>query len=108
MPEDSDETRGDRVKAIREELKLKQELFADRLNEAAEGLGLPPIYHTSKVSKMETGNRGVSLDDAYAVAAIDPQRRGIDWITFGTRARKMKFYGFPSRSRNSTPHERRA
>lgn len=84
MTEDS-ETRGDRVKAIRELLGLKQPEFAARLNEAAERLKLPAIYHNTKVSKMETGSRGVDLNDAYVVAALDPENRGTDWITFGTR-----------------------
>lgn len=87
MTEDS-EARGDRVKAIREELGLIQEKFAAVLNDAARGLRLPAIYHTSKVSKMETGNRGVSLDDAYVVAAVDPQHRGVEWITFGVQGVK--------------------
>jgi transcriptional regulator with XRE-family HTH domain len=77
------ESRGDRVRLVREALGLQQTEFTERLNQMAEALGIESRYDFTKVSKMEVGTRKVSLDDAIVLAELDPKRRGVRWMATG-------------------------
>lgn len=89
---------GDRIYEIRRALgpSPRQELslrdFAERLTVvagelAARGVIPEPIrYHASELSRMERGQRGVSLFDVEVLAAIDPAQRGRGWLAFGDAA----------------------
>lgn len=41
------------------------------------------VIDPSALSRLENGGRGLSIDDAHAIAAIDPKRRGPVWLAFG-------------------------
>lgn len=77
------ESVADRVKAVREALGLKQPEFAARLMVAARQLGVEARYDNTMVSKMELGTRYVGLLDGAVIAAVDPERRGLDWLALG-------------------------
>jgi hypothetical protein len=74
--------RGQRVRDCREELGLGQEQFADRMNKLAAANGLPSGYDKSKLSKIETGVRDLSLEDVAVLELLAP-RRGWKWFAFG-------------------------
>jgi hypothetical protein len=40
-------------------------------------------YDSSKVSRIESGDRKVSIEDAEVLAAVDPLKRGAAWVAFG-------------------------
>lgn len=40
-------------------------------------------YNSSTISKIENGGRRVTLDDADRIAAVDPRRRGREWLGWG-------------------------
>jgi hypothetical protein len=39
-------------------------------------------YDSSKVSRIESGERKVSIEDAEVLAAVDPLKRGAAWVAF--------------------------
>jgi transcriptional regulator with XRE-family HTH domain len=75
---DEDAQRGQRVKAIREARAVTGKEFAAAL-EAITG----DRYDTSEVSRLETGNRVATWRDILAIAALDPEKRGRDWLAWG-------------------------
>lgn len=40
-------------------------------------------YDSSKVSRIESGDRKVSIEDAEVLATVDPLKRGAAWVAFG-------------------------
>lgn len=40
-------------------------------------------YDSSMISRMESGDRKVTLEDAPRLAALDPEHRGPGWIAWG-------------------------
>lgn len=78
------DTVGDRVRAIREGRGEKQPEFAAAMNGAAKRLGISERYDNTKVSKMELGTRDVSLADVMVIADLDHEKRGRDWLAWGT------------------------
>lgn len=58
---------------------MPMDAFAALLNERGE----TTRFDSSKVSRMETGERKVSIDDVPYIAAVDPKRRGRDWLAWG-------------------------
>lgn len=81
-----DRARGRRLKQIREALKLSQAAVVERLNEAADALGLPARYEYYTVSRMEKGS--ITFEDATVWLSIDPARKGReplrwDWFVVG-------------------------
>lgn len=88
MPPRKDEppdetTRKGRAKSIRRALDLTTEVMADRLNDAAEGIGLDRYWTAQKVTLVELGKRDISSDDALAYGHVDPERRGWLWVMKG-------------------------
>jgi transcriptional regulator with XRE-family HTH domain len=55
---------GTRVRALRESLQRSQDAVASRMREAGHD------WHQTTISKVEAGQRGVSLNEAYALALI--------------------------------------
>lgn len=41
-------------------------------------------YDSSMVSRIESGDRKLTLDDVAVIASIDPKGRGRDWLAWGT------------------------
>lgn len=75
--------RGRRLTGIRETLDLTQYQMADRLNDAAEAMGLPARYRYYTVSRMESGS--ITFEDAAIWLSLDPVRgHGWEWFVFGT------------------------
>lgn len=81
-------TRGGRFKAVRKALGLTGDVFAARLNDAAELIGLPRYWTGPKVTNTEKGRRDISAEDAVIVQHLDPEGRGWTWIMFGVPLRK--------------------
>lgn len=74
------QTRGYRVYLIREALGTRRDplplpKFAE-LIERASGV----VYDKSTLSRMETGERKVSVEDIEAIAPVDPLKRGKAWL----------------------------
>lgn len=74
------ETRGHRVYLIREALGTRRDplplpKFAELIQQTS---GV--VYDKSTLSRMETGERKVSLEDIEAIAPIDPLKRGKAWL----------------------------
>lgn len=55
--------------------------FAELLNGVSGGR-----YDSSIISRMESGERKLSLADITALAAVDPERRGKLWVGWGEEA----------------------
>jgi len=77
------QTVGERIYLIREALGTRRdpmplEEFA-RLIVTRTGAS----YDKSILSRMETGDRKVTLEDIEALAAVDPLKRGRSWLAFG-------------------------
>lgn len=84
MQDELDEaTRGGRFAAIRAELGVSGIVYAERLNDAAEGMGLPRYWTGPKVTNTEKGKRDLSTEDALIVAKVDPRNRGWTWPMYG-------------------------
>lgn len=98
---------GDRVKAVRDALGLKQPEFAVRLTEEAQRRGLTWVrYDFSIISKLENGSRRLSLDDVLVLSCVDREERGMLWIGWGDDA-KPKLVAKPVRGRVVPPPTRR-
>lgn len=74
------ETRGHRVYLIREALGTRRDAmpmpkFAKLIRETTGA-----VYDKSTLSRMETGERKVSLEDIEAIAPVDPLKRGKAWL----------------------------
>ncbi len=96
-PEEIDEsTRGKRVRAIRDALGITGEGFADRLNDAAEQMGLSRYWTSPKITNTEKDKRDLSFEDAIAIAHLDPKPRGWMWVAWGfsTRSGEDAFAAF--------------
>lgn len=96
MPTSEDRARGSRVGMVRG--RMDQRDFVERLNAVARTVGLPAIYDVVKLSKMENGARKVTLDDAIVVAALDSEKRGVEWLAGITKPRRQ-YGGKPYRRR---------
>ena len=77
---------GDRVRSIRELRGEKQPEYATALNAAAKRLKLPKNYSVSTISRLETGRQEITLEDVLIIAAVDPEKRGRDWLAWGDSA----------------------
>jgi hypothetical protein len=78
--EEGPSTRGHRVYLIREALGTRRDpmplpKFAELIKRTS-GVS----YDKSTLSRMETGERKVSLDDIEAIAPVDPLKRGKAWL----------------------------
>jgi transcriptional regulator with XRE-family HTH domain len=78
--------RGARVEEIRKSAEMTGESMAAELNRLAEAHGLPMRYDGSKISRMESGERKISLEDGALLTLIDPEDRGVAWLAFGPPA----------------------
>lgn len=80
-----DDTRAKRVYRIRLDLgdgwktPMPMDAFAALLNKR----GKTKLYDSSKVSRMESGERKVTIDDVPHISRVDPKRRGRDWLAWG-------------------------
>lgn len=79
------ESRGDRLRLVREALGLKQDEMALRLQAASDARGFEERYSASEVSRLEKGRSPISVDDLILYAEMDPEHRGIGWLATGTR-----------------------
>ena len=77
------QTVGERVYLIREALGTRRDpMPLDRFAELIrDRTGF--IYDKSTLSRMETGERKVSLEDVEVLAVVDPLERGRAWLAFG-------------------------
>jgi hypothetical protein len=76
--------RGNRVAAIREGLALNGTEFAALIRRRLRQSGVPDrSFDKAKVSRIEGGKRDLTLEEGVAIAALDQQRHGIEWLTFG-------------------------
>ena len=74
------ETRGERVYLIREALGTRRDpmpipKFVELIHDTT---GI--VYDKSAISRMETGERKVSLEDIEVLAQVDPLKRGKVWL----------------------------
>lgn len=94
MPTKSDLIRqaeqGERVKEIRESLKLTGEAFGERLQRLAAGVGIDATYGKDKISRIESGRQAISSEELILIARLDTQQRGVDWIAFGVKQGRGK------------------
>lgn len=84
--------RAERVVAIREALGLDQWEFAVKANERAKALGVVARFHPSTLSRIETGNRPLTISEFVVVASLDKQGRGMDWLARGVQAKSEPAY----------------
>jgi transcriptional regulator with XRE-family HTH domain len=84
------QTVGDRVREIREERGEQQPEFAASMTKAAKELGIAETYNNTMVSKMETGGRKVTLEDARVIARLDRKKRGRSWLAWGDATEEQK------------------
>jgi hypothetical protein len=75
--------RGGRAREIREAAGLSQAAFAVELTRMAVTYGLDETYDDSKVSRIEAGLRGLTLEEGALVVLLDPEDRGVVWLAFG-------------------------
>jgi hypothetical protein len=80
-------SRGERVDQIRKALGVNREEFAELVAAKAAELGVATggKWTPTRVSKLILGRQPISLDDAVAVIALDPEERGWLWFAFGER-----------------------
>lgn len=64
------------------------EAFADRLNAAASELGFSENWTANRVSKLRGATQGISTEDAYVIARVDPKLRGMTYVTHGIAVSK--------------------
>jgi transcriptional regulator with XRE-family HTH domain len=82
---------GERAKLIRETIGETLEEMADRMNEAAEEVGLPAVYKFYTVQRMEGG--AVSFEDAALLLYVAPasMKATWSWLAIGRElAKKAK------------------
>lgn len=83
------ETPGDRVYQVRRALgpdsrhEMSQRAFADLLNATAKKARLDLNFTDSTITRLETGERRLQLEEAELIAMIDPLERGKIWLAFG-------------------------
>jgi transcriptional regulator with XRE-family HTH domain len=92
-----DKARGKRAAEIREGLGLTQQGVVERLNKAAEDLGLPARYQYYTVSRMEQGS--MSFEDARAWLTIAKPRRTWEWFVAGDRVEDLETADFTEHRR---------
>jgi transcriptional regulator with XRE-family HTH domain len=83
MEGEEPQTRGYRVYLIREALGTRRDpmpmqAFAELIAKVS-GVS----YDKSTLSRLETGERKLSLEDIDAIAPIDPLKRGRSWLAWG-------------------------
>lgn len=62
------------------------------------------VYDSSMISRMESGERKVTLDDIAYMAALDPLTRGKSWLAFGESVDMAQLID-PSKDRRLTGEE---
>lgn len=75
--------RGERVRAIREALSVTAEQLAKDANAAALGYGVALGLTDVQLSRVERGGRRISAEEAWILARLDPEGRGVEWLVFG-------------------------
>ncbi len=88
--------RGERVARIREALGLTGEKFGELLTREARKRRMSATYDKGKVSRMESGERKVTVEEVAILTELDPERRPVAWLVFGE-----------PKPRASEPRERR-
>lgn len=76
---------GERVAEIRDALGLSGEAFATLLQKRLHALGVGRNYDKFKVSRMESGGRKLTIEEAAVIADLDPSKRGAVWLVFGDK-----------------------
>jgi hypothetical protein len=76
-------TVGERIYLIREALGTRRDpMPLDKFAELIER-ATGAVYDKSILSRMETGERKVSLDEVAILASVDPLKRGRGWLAWG-------------------------
>ena len=77
------ETVGERIYLIREALGSRRDpMPLDKFAELIQ-TETGAVYDKSVLSRMETGDRKVTLEDVAALSQVDPLKRGRDWLGWG-------------------------
>jgi hypothetical protein len=98
-------TVGERIYLIREALGTRRDpMPLDKLAELIERT-TGAVYDKSILSRMETGERKVSLDDVAVLASVDPLKRGKAWLAWGDPAAAEKENGGASSRPPAQPSE---
>ncbi|HKW13077.1 MAG TPA: hypothetical protein VJS69_01185 [Candidatus Krumholzibacteria bacterium] len=74
---------GARVSVIREALALTGTEFA--------ALVQPKLFtkfDKSKLSRLETGKRALNAREAFVIADLDPEQRGVRWLVLGEKEKR--------------------
>jgi hypothetical protein len=100
-----DDARAQRVADIREARGESQPRFAQSLVTALEQLKYTPetSYDGAVISKIETGMRGLTFEEADAIAMLDPKHRGREWLVGWSPAPKQKRQRTPNGHAEETP-----
>jgi hypothetical protein len=75
----SDLARGQRVRAIREARGEGGAAFAAAL----QALCPDRVYDAAVISKIEGGGRRITFEEADAIARLDPEKHGREWLAWG-------------------------
>lgn len=85
------QTVGVRVYEIRRALgpdprhEMPTRAFAELLNAKGEALGVEISLDSSAITRIEKGERRLQLEEVPVVAAVDPLKRGAEWLAWGER-----------------------
>lgn len=74
---------GARVRQVREALGMTGDEFAAELTKWSRLFGVGTGYEKGKVSKIESGSRKLTIEEAAIISAIDRDERGAAWLIFG-------------------------
>jgi len=79
--------RGERITLVRVAMGVNGDAFALVLEERLAAYGFPRHYDKAKISRIESGTRDLTCEEAAVIAGLDPERRGLLWLIFGKRKR---------------------
>lgn len=74
---------GERIKAVRESLSLSQEAFGALLAERLKRHGVSAAYPPAKISKLESGERKLSVEEAVILLDLGKGEFTGTWLVFG-------------------------
>jgi len=84
---------GERIKKIRKTLDMTQDQFAGELTKAMRAFGLESAYRKDQVSRLESGGRRMTAEEAVAISSLIRDRPVVIWLVFGG-AKEMGATGF--------------
>ena len=81
--------RGERVRQIRAAAGLSGEALAAEMTRLARSFGMGAAFDGTKISRMESGQRELSAEEAALLTVIDPEGRSVVWLAFGASGGKL-------------------